>query len=121
MLSSLTNKQVYTFESVSENYELLLKTIALNDLKNIVPEKIALGAEKKEIEINIAGSCSSIVTSSALKVDGREKVMMTSLDLYMKEHPFINPGLIKVDIEGFEQEFLKRYWRKEIKNDKSTI
>ena len=107
VLSSLTNKQVYTFESVSENYELLLKTIALNDLKNIVPEKIALGAEKKEIEINIAGSCSSIVTSSALKVDGREKVMMTSLDLYMKEHPFINPGLIKVDIEGFEQEFLK--------------
>lgn len=107
VLSSLTNKHVYTFESVSENYELLLKTIALNDLKNIVPEKIALGAEKKEIEINIAGSCSSIVTPSALKVDGRETVMMTSLDLYMKEHPLINPGLIKVDIEGFEQEFLK--------------
>ena len=68
---------------------------------------MALGTDQKEIVINIAGSCSSIVTPSALKIDGQETVMMTSLDLYMNAHPEIEPGLIKVDIEGFEQEFLK--------------
>lgn len=107
ILSPLTNRKVYTFEAVEENYELLLKTISLNHLENIVPEKLALGASDGEIAINVAGSCSSTVSPSAPAIEYQEKVKMTSLDSYLANRNDINVGLIKVDIEGAEQEFIK--------------
>lgn len=37
ILSELTDRNVYAFEPVSSNYENMLKTIELNDVKNIIP------------------------------------------------------------------------------------
>lgn len=39
ILSPLTDKKVYSFEAVSQSYELMQKTIELNNIKNAVPVK----------------------------------------------------------------------------------
>lgn len=106
VLKPLTEKRVFSFEALEEHYELMKKTVAMNQLDNVVLERMALGDENKEIEIEVAGSSSSINPNEAVEIKGTEKVMMRTLDAYVEEHP-MNIGLIKVDIEGAEQQFMK--------------
>ncbi|SFH06824.1 methyltransferase, FkbM family [Desulfotomaculum arcticum] len=104
IFAPLTEDKVYTFEAVSEHYDLILKTIKLNNLDNVVPVKAVLGAEHGQIAINIAGSSSSIYTPN-IKSEAKEIVEMITLDEFITKNS-LNVGLIKVDIEGFEQSFL---------------
>ncbi|MDD6055242.1 MAG: FkbM family methyltransferase [Helicobacteraceae bacterium] len=104
ILSKYTNKSVYSFEAVSDNYEMLLKTIELNNAQNIVPLKNALGAECGSVEIAINGGGSSIDNNA--KNAEIERVSVITLDSFVKEHN-LEVGFIKVDIEGYEMEFLK--------------
>lgn len=105
ILSPLTNKQVYSFEGITENFELLKNTIELNNAKNIVPLKVALGATSGNLEFYVGDSCSSF-HKPARECHGKEIVPVISLDEFVQKEN-IEVGLIKVDIEGFEQEFLK--------------
>ena len=106
ILKPLTKKRVFSFEALEEHYELIKKTVAMNQLDNVILERMALGDENREIEIEVAGSSSSIKPNEAVEVKGSEKVMMRTLDSYVEEHP-MDIGLIKVDIEGAEQQFMK--------------
>ena len=106
ILKPLTEKRVFSFEALEEHYELIKKTVAMNQLDNVILERMALGDENREIEIEVAGSSSSIKPNEAVEVKGSEKVMMRTLDSYVEEHP-MDIGLIKVDIEGAEQQFMK--------------
>ena len=110
ILSDYTDKNVYSFEPFLQNYNLMLKTIELNKKNNIIPVNIALGDENKEI-----GMDASVGTGSGLSIENakesninniKNKVKMVTLDSYVKENN-IEVGLIKTDLEGFEQPFLK--------------
>ena len=88
-------------------FRLLKRTLELNHSKRIIPVNKALGAEKGEITINYRPEC--IGGSSALfSYEGTiaECVEITTLDSFVRENK-IEVGFIKVDIEGFEMEFLK--------------
>lgn len=98
-----TNKSIYSFEAASHNYNLMLQTLKLNESKRIIPVQRALGAKEDVLEISIGGSGSSIHYKVS---EQSEKVEVITLDSYVKENN-IEVGFIKVDIEGFEQEFLK--------------
>ncbi|MWV61595.1 FkbM family methyltransferase [Helicobacter saguini] len=105
------DKKIYTFEATSVNYNLMLKTLKLNDSKRIVPINKGLGAKSSEIEISIAGSGSTMSDATKSLWDSDtfqkvERVEIITLDSYVEQHN-IDVGFIKVDIEGFEQEFLK--------------
>jgi FkbM family methyltransferase len=106
IFAPLTNKNVYSFESIMENYKIMLQTIELNHIKNAVAEKLALGAALGTITMNVSGSCSGVETPLGTEVFYQETVDVIPLDDYVDAHQ-LNVGLIKVDIEGFEQEFLK--------------
>ena len=135
ILSDYTDKSVYSFEPVLQHYNMMLKTIELNKKSNIVPVNMALGDENKEIhwlfddileqyglvdmalgdenkEIGMdagigAGSGMSIKNANESDLNRIEnKVKMITLDSYVKENN-IEVGLIKTDLEGFEQPFLK--------------
>lgn len=106
ILKPLTEKRVFSFEALAEHYELMKKTVAMNRLNDVVLEKMALGDANEEIQIEVAGSSSSINPNEAVEITGSETVMMRTLDSYVEEHP-MDIGLIKVDIEGAEQQFLK--------------
>jgi FkbM family methyltransferase len=106
ILSPLTMKKVYSFEAASENYALLGKTIALNNISNAVSENVALGAERGTITISSLGSCSSSIELPGRVFQGAVEVPVITLDDYVQEHG-LDVGLIKVDIEGAEQSFLQ--------------
>ncbi|MBN1366896.1 MAG: FkbM family methyltransferase [Dehalococcoidales bacterium] len=106
ILAPLTLKKVYSFEPVTENYQLLLKTIELNRLRNVVPEQIALGSKSGTVYINISGSCSAINKHTNNNIPNHENVNIIALDEYVKKNS-LDVGLIKVDVEGYEHDFLE--------------
>lgn len=106
VLKPLTEKRVVSFEAITENYEIMKKTVALNNLENVVLEHMALGADVGTVRMEYAGSSSAFHTNGVVKVRGTEEVCLETLDHYM-EGKDLDIGLIKVDIEGAEQEFLK--------------
>lgn len=102
VLSPYTNKKVYTFEPVKENFDLLRKTMELNNITNVVCENMALGSQCGTAFFS-AQSFSSCRTDSA--DEETEKVPVITLDEYVSEH-HLQVGLIKTDLEGMEQDFL---------------
>ena len=110
VFSNYTDKNIYSFESFLQNYNLMLKTIELNKKNNIIPVNMALGNENKEISIysnsDTASSGISVETKQSDINSFENKVKMVTLDSYVKENN-IEVGLIKTDLEGFEQPFLK--------------
>lgn len=118
ILSPLTSSKVYAFEATSKYYDLLQQTIKLNNLKNVVPVHAALGATCGRTEINVANSSSSIL-KPYIDSEGKEEVELITLDSFVKKHD-LEVGLIKVDIEGYEQKFLKGA-ENTIKKQKPTL
>lgn len=107
IFSEYTKGKIYSFEAVSTNFQNMLKTIELNDIKNIVPVNLALGSKEDAMEINIRGGASTFNKKSIGYRENlkNEVVSITTLDNFLNNKD-IDIGLIKVDIEGFEQEFL---------------
>ncbi|MEI0604463.1 FkbM family methyltransferase [Brachyspira alvinipulli] len=109
IFSDYTNKNIYSFEPFKNNYNSMLKTIELNNVENIVPINMALGNENKEIFIYYDGD-----NSSGLSIENKESevnskketINMITLDKFVEEKN-IKVGLIKTDLEGFEQKFLE--------------
>ncbi len=101
------DKHIYTFEPTKENFRLLNRTLELNHSKRIIPVNRALGAVSGTMEIhyrteNIGGSSALFGDEGTIA----EVVQITTLDDFVRENN-IQVGFIKVDIEGFEMEFLK--------------
>ena len=104
------DNKIISFEPGKKNYEWGLKTIELNNLDNIIYENMALGAEKKilfmsENSYNIGAQAIIGDCASNQKHNG-QACQAISLDEYVKEHN-LKVGLIKTDLEGFEQQFLE--------------
>lgn len=110
ILSKKTNEKVYCFEALKENYDLLLKTIEYNYLHNVIPVNLALGeANGKAETINLYekianGSCCQIKPVNN-DFTSNDVVNVITMDQFI-ENNHVNVGLIKVDIEGAEQQFL---------------
>lgn len=106
IFSNYTSKKVYSFEASSLNYNLMLKTIKMNDKENsIIPVNFGLGSAHKKMSIPLQIS-SGLRTNNDLKQKNSEIIELMPLDEYVEKHN-LNVGLIKVDIEGAEQDFLK--------------
>ncbi len=108
ILSKYTDKYVHVFEPVTELYELTKKTVELNELQNIVVNKLALGAKSETRRMNLAGDTSTLCAAETYNehVCVQEEVEIITLDEYVATRN-LDVGLIKVDIEGFEQYFLR--------------
>lgn len=103
LLQEYTQRNVYAFEPERENYEMLLKTIELNHSERIIPENLALSNKSGKNKIAVDGLSSSMKPI----VDGLsyQSVETTTIDQYVKTH-HLNVGLVKLDVEGFEQNVL---------------
>lgn len=107
ILNQLKPKGIYAFEANPQNCILLKETLELNHMKNVIIENIALGDKiNASVKITNDEACSHIVNDDSLETALMDCPMST-LDNYVFDHPEINVGLIKVDIEGMEQKFLK--------------
>ena len=99
-----TDKEIFCFEPMQENYQNILQTIKINHTSKIIPINKALGSRQEELEISCLGGGSSFIYQN--KNAKKERIGVITLDSYVQEH-HLEVGLIKVDVEGFEMEFLK--------------
>ena len=106
VLSQYTKDKIYSFEAVQEHFDYMQQTIKMNNLKNVVTEKYALGEKEGEVNIRVMSSGSSIDPVMVKEPTKIETCKVITLDEYVREKN-INVGLIKVDVEGAEQMFLK--------------
>ena len=111
LFSDYTDKNVYSFEPFLHHYNMMLKTIELNKKNNIISVNMALGDSDKELSLYSNGNLDMglSIERNSQKSDINQiedKVKMATLDSYVKENN-IEVGLIKTDLEGFEQPFLK--------------
>jgi FkbM family methyltransferase len=110
ILSEYTEKKVHVFEPISELHGMAKKTIDMNGLSNVVLNQTALGENPGKVRMKISGDTSCIKmdqTMAAQELDDKhEDVTITTLDEYVRQNN-LDIGLIKVDVEGFEQPFLK--------------
>lgn len=108
VLSKYTDKTVYAFEPGRSNFEAMEKTLRLNGCKNIVPVQAGIGSSVGEAKVSVDFSMGLTIdaTNNPEQKDGVETVPVISVDEYVQKH-HLQVGLIKVDIEGYEQEFLK--------------
>ncbi|MBR1777549.1 MAG: FkbM family methyltransferase [Alphaproteobacteria bacterium] len=108
VLSEYTDKRIYSFEANPENIDLFQKTIELNGLTNVTPVQKALYSSETELEFNLSNMTSGASLNRLNGVTYNEtiKVQTITLDKYVQENN-LDVGLIKVDLEGAEQEFLK--------------
>lgn len=110
VFSKYTKGKIYSFEAVSKNYDNMLKTIKLNNLKNVIPVKYALGSKEEVLKIstgNYGEGMGCHIDIDQNNIQGKfEETQIITLDSFCSNKD-LDIGLIKVDIEGFEQEFLK--------------
>ena len=104
-----TDAKVRVYEPVESNYKDLINTIALNHSEKIIPYQYALGSTETEMYIN---NFESTGVGATLRKDRdnypgniKEKIKIRTLDDVVKEEN-LQIGLIKVDVEGAEQDFL---------------
>ena len=94
------DNQIICFEPEEKNYNLCLETLKLNNSQKIIVEKLGLGDKKYSTYIDGTGGAAKI------KEYSKQQVNITTLDDYVNKNN-INVGLIKVDIEGFEKNFIE--------------
>lgn len=107
-LSYHTKNKVYAFEPLYKNYIEMQKNISLNNINNIEPLYMALGEENKKIYLEDIDVTGMIGINTNLEKDGNNKieVEMTTLDKFVEDNN-LEIGFIKMDLEGFEQAFLR--------------
>ena len=121
VLQEYTDKQIYSFEVNPSNVELFKRSVELNHLSSKVTlvEK-ALWSRKTSLEFNLSGSASSLEKLHGIFYEPETiKVPTISLDRFVRENQ-LEVGLIKVDLEGAESEFL-RGARHTIKTQKPVL
>ena len=99
-------KQIYTFEPVKENFELLNKNIEQNDIKNILTfNKAIVGNDDTErtFYLDNAGNSGGHSLIGAEKAS-ETKVQCANIDKTIQEFGI---NKIKLDCEGAEYEILK--------------
>lgn len=106
-LSYYTKNKVYAFEPLYRNYIEMKKNIELNDINNIQPINMALGEENKKIYLEDIDATGMIGINTNLEKDNDKiEVEMITLDKFV-ENNNLKIGFIKIDLEGFEQPFLR--------------
>ena len=90
---------VVAFEPQVKLYQELLGNLALNDIKNVRAEFVALGDAPALVTMAVAFDSSEGMTAVG---HGGNRVQLRTLDAY----ELTNVSLIKIDVEGFEPKVL---------------
>lgn len=104
-----TKGQIYSFEPLSDIYNVLQYNITLNQLHNITAYKIALGS-KEESRIIYEHPEISRGSASLLKTENSSKgelIQIQTVDKFVYQNNIEKIRAIKIDVEGWELEVLK--------------
>lgn len=110
MLAAKQGLEVHAFEPEAQNFALLVRNIALNNLSNCIAWPMALN-DHNSMEVmhlsglNAGGSCHSY--GDSIDYHGQPKqfpykqgAMATTMDAFADR--YLKPDYIKIDVDGFE-------------------
>lgn len=101
--------QIISFEPNMDLHPLLVNNFAINNISNFLIEKKALSSSSGTGEMFSENSRPG-AGRIRLESDPAEtinKFEITTGDEYIRDHPLLIPGLIKIDVEGHEPEVIK--------------
>lgn len=102
--------KVFTFEPNTENYELLLQNIALNNATNIIPIRAAVsgssGAASLKLFCSSEGGLHSILQDRMSDPNRYELVDSVTLKAIFDQHDIQRCHFLKLDCEGAEYDIL---------------
>lgn len=105
------NGLVYAVEPHPDTYQILVRNIRLNHIKNVYPMNIALGSKVSEARIydnlDINRGSASLLRPPNMSEKMGKPVKVTTIDMLLESRQIRLPKLIKIDVEGFELEVLK--------------
>jgi FkbM family methyltransferase len=107
VLGSRYASRVIAFEPEPENYALLRKNIATNQLTNTTLEQVAIGDKAGSLDLYFDPTNRGKHSLLAHANQTIRKVESIPLDSYLKSHGNPNISVIKIDIEGWEAKALK--------------
>lgn len=102
LLGSKNFKEVFAFEANLKNYDILLKNIKLNSIKNIHPINLAISDRKKKLFLDMPELNTG---ATRISENGIIKTQAINLDDFAKSNK-IDPekvSLILIDVEGHEE------------------
>ena len=88
ILSDYTDRSVYSFEAIPDNYKMLLQTIELNRLTNVVAENFAISDTTKMLEMHVSqtGSSSTAYQRSDTEYSAHISVPAITIDDYVEKN-----------------------------------
>ncbi len=100
---SLLNRdnEIYAFEPHHINYEILVKNIQLNNLHNVKTYPFAVGNKKGKG--NLIELPNKNLSDTMVEYDSEGEISFISLDEFVENEKLEKIDLIKIDVEGFEE------------------
>jgi len=102
---------VIAVEPHEPNYQILLQNVRINNLKNVIPKRVALldfrGTSELLVHRSNVGGHSMEPVFDEVDVAYRERVNVTTLDILCKELGISRVDVLKIDVEGGEAEVLR--------------
>ena len=102
------SRTVYSFEPDPANFELLSKNSALNGYDNITPinKAVSKAARSATLHVSALDNGRHSIFDHQIPQSGSCEVETISLDSFLKDHGSPNVALIKIDVEGAEEDAL---------------
>lgn len=120
LLAARKSKKVYAFEPVPENFEVLKRNIAANNLQDIIePINKAVSDEDGTVEFNVtwASDSAGFYEHPNAEIIRKIKVQMAAVDHELKAVKDLS--FVKIDTEGHEIHVLKGM-RSTLRNNRSA-
>ena len=102
--------KVVAIEADPDNFELLKRNIALNNLTNVLPLNYAVFSTRTRIKLyeqSASAKYNSVMLTRAAKTKNYVEVNADTLDSILKQNRINQVNWIKIDVEGAEFEVLK--------------
>ncbi|MCK5811737.1 MAG: FkbM family methyltransferase [Clostridiales bacterium] len=100
-----SDNRIYSFEPHHINYEILLKNIKLNNLHNVKTYPLAVGDKKGKG--NLIELPNKNLSDTMVEYDSKGEISFISLDEFVKNEKLEKIDLVKIDVEGFEENVIK--------------
>ena len=102
--------RIVAIEADPDNFELLKRNIALNNLSNVLPLNYAVFSTRTRIKLyeqSASAKYNSVMLTRAAKTKNYVEVKADTLDSILKQNGINQVNWIKIDVEGAEFEVLK--------------
>ena len=116
--------KVVAIEADPDNFELLKRNIALNNLTNVLPLNYAVFSTKTRIKLyeqSASAKYNSVILARAAKTENYVEVNADTLDSILEQNGINQVNWIKIDVEGAEFEVLKGSTKTLSSNDISLL